>query len=467
VRLIKTELTDAMKNFASLLGVAAIAAVVFSCSDPGALGPDAAISHSTPLNGLVISNSHTLAASAALSVRASTNVAIEGGVVYASLAPGTLPEALEIQIENRTSNLPGQIVAAVDGGFDPVPVRGSEGDTLALTARMVSGTGTPVLVKVPARRPPSVVRTSPGKGRTDVALNVIVGVVFSEPIDRATVNASTIRLLRDGRQVNGDVLLQANSWNAEFVPAAALDPGSRYELIVTTQVRDTDGDALESSYNIPFITTTTPCGLAGGQPECVSGIEGNRVISGRVTERTESGSRPVPNAMISIWVQPNDDNGYSLSSVQTNADGSYSITSLPAARVQLHAEVDGLDQPCGVVVWPTLPSVSAKIELVASDRLATQPGASLWGFIYEWVLGTGAKVPVSGARVVVESSEGIVAATATSDVNGNFALCSLPDFPQQTIAFTKSGYNTNKGKFMLGPGLYSSTIPMMRVIPGP
>ncbi len=119
-------------------------------------------------------------------------------LAYVSLPPGTLATAVSVRIRNLTTG--GEATAPepiVDGGFDPVAVWASVGDRLALAFTDGSGGVREEYGIVPARRPPVVVRTAPPKGRTDVALSVRPVVVFSEPIDPATLPVG-MRLVTGG-----------------------------------------------------------------------------------------------------------------------------------------------------------------------------------------------------------------------------------------------------------------------------
>jgi hypothetical protein len=454
--------------------VAAIALVVFRCTDSAVSGPATTTINPAARQGLVVSNSHTTPPGAAATGRASTSVSDEPGIVYVSLAPGTFPDAVEVGIENRTHIQPTLLVPVVDGGFDPVSVQANEGDTLAITPRTPSGSKDPILVKVPAKRPPSVVRTNPSKGRTDVALNVIVAVVFTEPVDRATVNPSSIQLLRDGRPVSGQTVLNSDSWTAEFVPDAALDPASTYEVVVTKQIRDIDGDVLDAPYSSTFVTGTTRCAEALGRRGCLPGIEPNRTITGAVTERAPDGVRLVPNATISAWIWLSDSTGYRLSDFQSDSQGRYTVTTLPPGKLQLHAEVAGLDQRCAVITKLLEPSATANIELVASGSQATERSSlanGIWGFVWEETLGT--KVNLSGARVAFESPENVVVANATTDAWGNFTLCNLPSFGRTTLLRTyisigKPGFETDRWEEWSPPvGRLEMFIPLRRSTPSP
>jgi hypothetical protein len=437
-----------MKKLLSLFAVAAIGFIGLRCKEAGVSGPLSWNEGPTPVRGLVISNARVSSAATPPVGRASSSVTRDDGAAYVSLEPGTLPGAVEFQIENYKPDSYRTLVRAREGGFDPVLVKGSAGDSLTLTPRTANGAATPMTARIPAKRPPSVVRTNPSKGRTDVALNVIVQVVFTEPVDRRTATPSTIQLLRGSNRVAGTVFVQDDSWNVEFVPETTLDPESVYELHVTRDVRDLDGDALEEEYSATFVTGPLQCGVER-QSECApTKIEGNRAVTGTVTQMTEAGSRPLANAMVSTWVQPTAGDEYAID-VRSDANGVFTVKSLPAGKVQLHAIVAGFDQPCAVVASPTLPAAEANIELVASgspvelvnttgQATYQTTGYNLQGFVYE----SNHEMPmgIPGARVVMEVRDNIVA-SATSDAEGNFTLCALPSLPSQNLSVVKFGYD--------------------------
>ncbi len=188
---------------------------------------------------------------------------IGAGVTYVSVAPGTLPGAVTVRIRNLTAG-EGAVgpVRLVEGGFDPVAVPARAGDRLELAFTYRAGGVTYEYATVPPRRPPTIVRISPPKGRTAVPLDVHPWTAFSEPVDPATLPAG-IRLVNGGVPVAGRVESPAGEpWAAEFVPEAPLLPGTTYTLVITRDVRDLDGDALETALSATFTTG----GSLGSEP---------------------------------------------------------------------------------------------------------------------------------------------------------------------------------------------------------
>jgi hypothetical protein len=431
--------------FGSLL-TAGCAAVSYRCADPGAVDPTGTDSLTVPVAGLVISNPQSISNPEVVG-KASIARATEGGIVYVSLAPKSLPDARKVEISNRNlRSSPILVVSVVDGGLDPVAIQANAGDTLNLTTSVSDGRTEVMAVKVPAKRPPSVVRSNPSKGRTDVALNIIVEVVFSEPLNASTVTTSSIQLRQGGRVVSGTVSLRGDAWEAAFAPRALLDPATPYEIVVTRDIRDLDGDALETEFSSTFVTGSDSCGA--DQPGCqVPRSDEAVVISGTVLDRTGSQEHPVANASVSALVQPIAGASYLLPLTWSDNSGRYTLTAEPNATVLLHAAAEGFDQRCGVTVEPGTRSGNSDIAMVASGSLACVGALPrLTGRIY---LGP-QQIPVAGARVSLESTQSFETVTASTDGAGAFSLCSLPTFGAQTFVVSKEGYTTVRIPLALG-----------------
>jgi hypothetical protein len=173
-------------------------------------------------------------------------------VVYVSLTPGAVPGSDTATIRNLATR---QLltVPMANGGFDPVAVAANVGDTLTVEAHARSVVIAVTNKVVPGRRAPTVVRTDPPGGKTDVPLNTTIEVVFSEPVDSKSVTGS-VRLSAGGVGVAGSVSLGSSQLVAEFVPNAPLAPHTNYELAVTTGVLSPSGVALDAPVNAPFTT---------------------------------------------------------------------------------------------------------------------------------------------------------------------------------------------------------------------
>jgi hypothetical protein len=195
---------------------------------------------------------------AASAIIGAESLAVAGGAdqTFVSLPPGTLPGVVSVRIRIMAGGTTTPAIPVIDGGFDPVPVAAVAGDELELTFTDVEGAVSVAHATVPDRRPPTVVRTHPPRGRPDVVFSISIRpmVVFSEPIDPETL-AAGVRLLTGGTEVNASVaLLPDELWIAELVPASELEPGTTYELQIATEIRDLDGDTLAEPVTVTFTT---------------------------------------------------------------------------------------------------------------------------------------------------------------------------------------------------------------------
>lgn len=176
-------------------------------------------------------------------------------VAYVSLPPGTVPTGRNATI--RRVGGAGPIITAVfDGGLDPTPVVAGAGDFIeVLVTDAAGGTLLQERLAVVARRPPVVVRTDPPRRKTDVPLNAAIVVVFSEPIDAATLTAGSVQLLRGTAQIAGRLEFRdSEHLTVAFVPATALAADADYRLVVSQEVRDQDGEPLDTPVAAEFRT---------------------------------------------------------------------------------------------------------------------------------------------------------------------------------------------------------------------
>jgi Bacterial Ig-like domain len=190
-----------------------------------------------------------------------TEAAAASGRTYVSMAPGTEPGGDSVTIVRLGGGLTVG-TGMVDGGFDPIALQADVGDTLAISIHHGTGNSSTTYGVVPVKGRPVIVRTSPVDGRTDVPLNCVIQVVFSEPMDSLSlVNAMHLQL--DGLEVPGTV-----SWTvadgdvlvAEFVPADSLRPASSYQFSVSTAARDQGGGSLAAPLRTRFVTQATDSG---------------------------------------------------------------------------------------------------------------------------------------------------------------------------------------------------------------
>jgi len=221
----------------------------------GCLGDSTGVG-APPPEGLIVSDPTHPAAAAAAQHPAEAIVLTGDSSAYVSLPPGTVPGGNFATITNRRSG--GTVTALlVAGGFDPVPIPASPGDTLDVDVDLYAGLSVHMVLTVPATRPPVVVRTEPPPRKRDVPLNVNLVIVFSEPIDSTSLTATSVELLSGSIPVSARLEFRDSGLKVVVVPDSALAPNSDYTLMVSTEIRDLSGSALESSLSVAFTTATS------------------------------------------------------------------------------------------------------------------------------------------------------------------------------------------------------------------
>ena len=112
--------------------------------------------------------------------------------------------------------------------------------------------------------PPTVVVVSPIDTGSNICRTKSVGATFSEPMDAATLNATTFTVTDAGVAVAGTVSYDAPSQVATFVPTAATGFAASRSFIVTiasgvSGVKDLAGNALAANRTWTFSTGTQAC----------------------------------------------------------------------------------------------------------------------------------------------------------------------------------------------------------------
>lgn len=104
--------------------------------------------------------------------------------------------------------------------------------------------------------PPTVTFTSPVNGAPAAPVSQDVSAAFSEPMDSATISATTFSVKQGKTPVSGRVTSTAS--NAIFTPARNLEKGKLYTATVTTGANDLAGNALTRDYVWNFTAFAEP-----------------------------------------------------------------------------------------------------------------------------------------------------------------------------------------------------------------
>ncbi|MDD2775729.1 MAG: FG-GAP-like repeat-containing protein [Gallionella sp.] len=113
-----------------------------------------------------------------------------------------------------------------------------------------------VLTALPDTLPPSVLSTNPLSNSNTLAASSTISATFSEPIDPATVTASTFRIT-DGTGLPVAGTVTYSGLTAAFTPTARLAPLTTYTATITNGVKDLAGNPLVSNYTWSFTTNAS------------------------------------------------------------------------------------------------------------------------------------------------------------------------------------------------------------------
>ena len=177
----------------------------------------------------------------------------------------SLPAGSAIAISVRTGDTP-----TPDGSWSAFAPIGASGQDILASSRYVqyqavltsSDAGsTPALRDVSIAEttgsdvtPPTIVGRSPAPNATEVARDASVQVQFSELMNPATINASTLRLRKEGASADVPAGVSYSGTTATLAPSAALDPSAVYTVTVDGSVQDQAGNALGANDSWSFTT---------------------------------------------------------------------------------------------------------------------------------------------------------------------------------------------------------------------
>jgi hypothetical protein len=151
-----------------------------------------------------------------------------------------------------------------------------------------SSDGSPPAATGPDQTPPTIVSTFPAPGATGVALNAVLSITASEPVDPATLNGASFTLAAVGGPSIPGIIAITSTTTATFTPVVSLQPSTQYTATITTGVKDSAGNALATAFAWSFTTVTVP-----GAPTAASATAGNAQASVSFTPPASNGGATI------------------------------------------------------------------------------------------------------------------------------------------------------------------------------
>src|SRR6476620_4459503 len=148
---------------------------------------------------------------------------------------------------------------------------------------------------------PTVTSTSPGGGTSNIQVNSVIKVTFSEPMLSSSVSTSTftLRIADTPTTLGGVVSLSSDGKTGSFDPTANLASSTRYVATISTGAKDLAGNALSESKKWSFTTA-----VAQSPPPTSSSCDKNAPISAVTANAAQSGnpaSAAVDNNLDTRW----------------------------------------------------------------------------------------------------------------------------------------------------------------------
>ncbi|MEK6713901.1 MAG: Ig-like domain-containing protein [Nitrospirota bacterium] len=113
----------------------------------------------------------------------------------------------------------------------------------------------------------TIITASPEPDTRGIDTNSRIGVTFSKSIDISSLNNSTVIVYIVGEfndvTVHGELTYDSDTNTAYFIPDGELSYSTNYRIVVTPDVKDTEGNNLTSEYIWEF-TTKNAFGGCGG-----------------------------------------------------------------------------------------------------------------------------------------------------------------------------------------------------------
>ncbi|MFN7962562.1 MAG: Ig-like domain-containing protein [Thermoanaerobaculia bacterium] len=329
----------------------------------------------------------------------------------------------------------------------------------------------------PAATAPSVVRTHPTNSAADAPALPVVELEWSEPLDPATVNGTTVTLRLNsgsGPVVASTISLVRGGKVVRIVPTAALTAGQQYFVQVTTGLKDLDGQGLASTQNFIFFRpvatadTVAPTVLAISPPEGEAGVG----INARVRVRFDEAVNPLTVTGQSVLLSTGGNPALPCTISFSNGDRDVLIVPhAPLAESTLYTiRVEGVEDRAGNPVGVASASFTTGTEpdTVAPQVTRTNPFSSATNVPVNSIIRLESNEPidpitVSSSSFQVRENTGFTNLTGTYSVVGSgrrlefVPSVPLPVSRSHSVFFSSQGIEDLAGNRLTGSNFSFTT----------
>lgn len=148
----------------------------------------------------------------------------------------------------------------------------------------------PVAVTTQDATPPRIIQNFPANGAGPLPVeNIVVGLVFSEAMDSASINASTftLKVASTGEPIPGAILYKKATGVAEFRANRTMPPSTTIQVTAATGMKDVNGVPMAVPFSFTFTTTenTPPTIVSTDPPNGATGVPLGSQVKIRFSER--------------------------------------------------------------------------------------------------------------------------------------------------------------------------------------
>ncbi|HVG11358.1 MAG TPA: Ig-like domain-containing protein, partial [Flavisolibacter sp.] len=143
---------------------------------------------------------------------------------------------------------------------------------------------------------PEVSSTDPSGGALNISTSAAVSAIFNEPMDPASINATTFMVKQGTTPVSGTVAYSGST--ARFTPTNDFAPNTVYTATITTGVKDPAGNAMKADYVWSFNTGAVPLVVSTDPANGAIGVALNKIIT--ATFSTSMNEATINNATFTL-----------------------------------------------------------------------------------------------------------------------------------------------------------------------
>ncbi len=313
-------------------------------------------------------------------------------------------------------------------------VKDTAGNAMASDYTWSFTTGT-----APDTTPPIVIATSPANGETGIAANGAIIATFSEEMDASTITTATFVVSDGSSDVSGAV--SYNGTTAQFTPLSDLSYSTTYTAKITSEVKDTAGNAMSSDFTWSFITgsapdTTPPTVIATSPANGDTGVAVNSAIIAAFSEEMDAST--ITTAMFVVSDGTSDVSGavsYSGTTAQFTPLSELSYSTTYTAKITTGVKDIAGNAMSSDFTWRFITTLATPSPTPTPTPTPAEGTGIIYGFVNDE-----SELPLRNVSMSLSGPGGYSASTST-DEDGYYFFEDLPE-GDYTLTASKSGYNT-------------------------